>query len=107
MINKEIGEELLSRLKGLIDEKIEEEILFKLKKNLASYLDIPKEKITKDSILREELGMDSLDKYLFCSKIKKEFELSISEEDMNSFTTVKDYMDYISIHKYQKYKTIF
>lgn len=50
--------------------------------------------ITKESLLKEDLGADSLDKVEFSMELEDEFQIpNISGEDMEKWKTVQDVID--------------
>ena len=86
-----------------MSKKLEEEILLRLKKNLAEITEISESEITKNSIFRNDLGMDSLDKLELGYSVEEEFGIPLSDEDMlNKFDTLGDYVDYILAQKHYK-----
>ena len=75
----------------------------KLKKELADLSGIPEEKITKNSTLEEDLGLDSLDKFEFVCMVGQEFDIEIPDVVLDKLETVGDYIKYIQ-NPSEKYK---
>lgn len=53
------------------------------------------EAISMDARLKEDLSIDSLDAMELNMALEEEFKISIADEDLMSFVTVKDIVDYI------------
>lgn len=64
--------------------------LDKIKKLLATQLNIPEEKINGKSKLVEDLGADSLDMVEMLMTLEDQFGVSISDEDALKIQTVND-----------------
>ena len=79
----------ISRLTELLNETIFESQ--KLKKEL-----------TPKTRLREDLQIDSLDRYQLGYEIECSFGISIPDEDMQGFRTIGDCINYIETHKGNK-----
>ncbi len=73
-------DELFTKLKGLIAEKLE----------------IEEEAITLDSSFRKDLGADSLDTYELVYAIEEELGITIPDEKANEFETVRDAVEYLN-----------
>jgi acyl carrier protein len=71
-------EEILKAQKGFIN--------FEIDKN---------KKITPETKLREDLGMDSLDTYEWIFVVEEGLGISIPDEKANEFETIRDYINYI------------
>jgi acyl carrier protein len=67
----------------------------KIKKLIASKLDIDEEKITLDASFKQDLGADSLDTYELVYAIEEEMGIKIPDEKANEFETVRDAYDFI------------
>ena len=61
-------------------------------------LSIPEEQITLEANLETDLGISSLELYELGGRIMEEYEIEIEEEEMHSFITVKDIVDYLETH---------
>lgn len=53
------------------------------------------EEITETANLKDDLGMDSLDAMELSMAIEEAFGLTIEEEALKKFVTVKDIVDYL------------
>jgi len=53
------------------------------------------EEITETANLKDDLGMDSLDAMELSMAIEEAFGLTIEEEALKKFVTVKDIIDYL------------
>lgn len=53
------------------------------------------ESVTLDAKLKEDLDADSLDAVELNMALEEAFEITISDEDLAAFVTVKDIVDYI------------
>lgn len=69
--------------------------LEKLKAIIADKLGIEEDEITEESTFREDLGADSLDLFEIVMALEDEFEISISNEDVEDIKTVQDAVSYI------------
>ena len=56
------------------------------------------ENVTPLANLKDDLEMDSLDAVELNMALEEAFDLSIPDEDLMSFVTVKDIADYIDSH---------
>ena len=69
-----------------MDEKMEEEI----KKIISETFFIEIEKITKDSMLKDGLGIDLLDATALVLDLEKKYNIKISNEELLQLIYVKD-----------------
>ena len=53
------------------------------------------EQITETAALKDDLGMDSLDAMELSMALEEEFGLTIEQEALKDFVTVKDVVDYL------------
>lgn len=53
------------------------------------------EQITENASLKDDLGMDSLDAMELSMALEEEFGLTIEQEALKDFVTVKDVVDYL------------
>ena len=53
------------------------------------------EKITPEAKLKEDVGLDSLDAMELGLALEAAFSLKIEEEDLKTFVTVQDIVDYL------------
>ena len=67
----------------------------KLKKILAEQLDVDADSITKDSLLIEDLGADSLDAIDSVMSVEDEFKIEVPDEIIEKIETVGDMLNYI------------
>ena len=67
----------------------------KLKEILAEQLDVDADSITKDSMLIEDLGADSLDAIDIVMSVEDEFKIEVSDEIIEKIETVGDMLNYI------------
>jgi len=65
---------------------------------VAEKMDKPKEEISEDKSIINDLGADSLDVVEVIMDIEDEFELSIPEEDAQKINTIGDAIDYVTAH---------
>lgn len=74
---------------------MDDELLTKMKKLIAEKLEVEEDKITMESSFRQDLGADSLDTYELVYAIEEEMGISIPDEKANEFETVGDAVNYI------------
>lgn len=67
----------------------------KIKEILAEQLGVDVQNITKDTVIREDLGVDSLELYEVLTAIEEEFDIEIDEDAIDTFVTVGDAVAYI------------
>ena len=67
----------------------------KVRTILAAQLDIDAEKITDTTNIAEDLGADSLDVVELMMSVEEEFEITIDEEAVKTFKTIRDVASYI------------
>ena len=74
--------------------------MFKQVKNaLVESLNIDGDDIKLESLLNEDLGVDSLDAVELSLDLETEFDVEISDEELASLKTVKDIVDLIEAKK--------
>ena len=56
-------------------------------------------RITLNSNLYEDLGLDSLDRYELLYLTEGEFDIILEDEKANEFETIRDVCDYIKSHQ--------
>jgi len=71
-------------------------IFEKVRKAIAEHLGISEAEIQLDSKFQEDLGVDSLDIFEIAMELEEEFELEISNEDLEGIKTIGNLVDYIS-----------
>lgn len=74
---------------------IRTEIEEKVKEFLVDDLEIDEEKIAPDALLKEDLGVDSLDFVDIVVIVEKKFGFKIKPEEMASVKTLSQFCDYI------------
>ena len=78
------------------DKRNKQEVEKKIKYILAQNLKIDSEKITLDSSLVDDLGMDSFASIETMFEMEQEFGIDIPEDGIAEVKTVKDILTYIS-----------
>ncbi len=76
-----------------------DELFEKMRDLISSKLDIEKEKITMESSFRGDLGTDSLDIFELAYSIEEEMGISIPEEKVTEFETVRDAYEFLKSQK--------
>ena len=71
------------------------EIEEKVRNFLVEDLEIDEEKITPDALLKEDLGIDSLDFVDIVVIVERNFGFKIKPEEMNGVDTYSKFCDYI------------
>ncbi len=69
---------------------------------VAEKMDKPKEEITPEKSIVNDLGADSLDVVELVMDIEDEFDLSVPEEEAQKLQTVGDAIKYVQEHAGQK-----
>lgn len=67
----------------------------KIKEALSGFLKIEPLKIKGNSLLREELGLDSMDTIDLVFELEDNFNLQIPDDDLINFKTVDNVIQYI------------
>lgn len=70
----------------------------KVKEIIVETINCNQENVTMQASLKEDLEVDSLDAVELNMALEEAFNLSIPDEDLMAFTTVKDIVDYIDNH---------
>ena len=70
-------------------------VLEKVKAILAEQFDVEEDKITADTDLQEDLGADSLDVVDLLMSIEDEFEVEVTDEEIENIKTVGSLVSYI------------
>lgn len=70
----------------------------KVKEIIVETINCNQESVTLTANLKDDLEMDSLDAVELNMALEEAFDLSIPDEDLMSFVTVKDIADYIDGH---------
>ena len=69
--------------------------LERIKEIISEQLGIDASTITNDTVIREDLGVDSLELYEVLTAIEDEFDIEIDEDAIDALTTVGDAVAYI------------
>ncbi len=67
----------------------------KVQNIIVNELNIPKDKVTRDSLLQEDLDADSLDAVELIMNVEDEFNIEISDEEATDIKTVGQLVDFI------------
>ncbi len=65
---------------------------------IADELSVPKEKVTLDANLQDDLGADSLDAIQLIMSIENAFDITIPETEIENLKMVRDLLRYIEEH---------
>jgi len=82
---------------GGIDAELETAFFNKLKVLILDQLGVEPDEITRDTLFIEDLGADSLDMVEFVMACEEEFNIEISDEDVESISTIEDAMKYAMV----------
>jgi len=72
------------------------EIETKIKSALSGFLKIEPSKIKGNALLRDELGLDSMDTIELVFELEDNFNIQISDDDLLEFKTMDDVVEYIA-----------
>ena len=72
-----------------------QEIFERIKHKIADMLEIEEDKIKLDSLLREDLMLDSLDRYELSYVVECEFLIDVEESKFQEFDTFRQMCEYI------------
>ncbi len=67
----------------------------KVKEIIVDTINCDEDMITMEASLKDDIGIDSLDAMELSMALEEEFSLTIEEEALANFVTVKDIVDYI------------
>ena len=70
----------------------------KIREIICDLLELEPEDVTMDSVLRDDLGADSLDLADMVATLEEEFDLSVADEDIEHRLTVSDIVKYVEEH---------
>jgi acyl carrier protein len=70
-------------------------IFERVQKLIAQELNISKDKITEESHLFDDLNFDSLDSVQIVLELEQEFDIEVSDDEIDNTRTVKDILDLI------------
>lgn len=76
-------------------EREENKMFEKVKEIIVDTLGCDEEAVVMEATLKEDLGADSLDAVELNMALEEEFGISISDEELMTFVTVKDIVTYI------------
>ena len=62
-------------------------------------LQVDETEVKKSTVLRDDLGADSLDLFELAMALEDEYGLEIETEDLESIVTVEDIVAYLEEHK--------
>lgn len=62
-------------------------------------LQVDESEVKKSTVLRDDLGADSLDLFELAMALEDEYGLEIETEDLESIVTVEDIVAYLEEHK--------
>lgn len=62
-------------------------------------LQVDASEVKKSTVLRDDLGADSLDLFELAMALEDEYGLEIETEDLESIVTVEDILTYLEEHK--------
>jgi len=62
-------------------------------------LQVDESEVKKSTVLRDDLGADSLDLFELAMALEDEYGLEIETEDLESIVTVEDILTYLEEHK--------
>jgi acyl carrier protein len=68
----------------------------KIKKSLSGFLKTDPSKIKGNSLLREELGLDSMDTIELVFELEDNFNIQISDDDLMGFKTMDNVVEYVA-----------
>ena len=71
----------------------------KVKEIIVDTLSCDEEKVTLEAVLTDDLGADSLDAVELNMALEEAFEISIPDEELANFKSVKDIVTYIDNNK--------
>ena len=74
-------------------------MLEELKAMICNYIDIDPDEITKDSEIRKDIGMSSLDIINLAVEIEDAYGVVLQNEDISSITTVGELITFIEMKK--------
>lgn len=73
-----------------------DDLMEKIKEIIIHDLGVPEERVIPEVNLRDGLGADSLDIVELTMSFEEEFDIEISDEDMEKLATVQDVFNYIN-----------
>lgn len=83
-------------IRGCESVRMENIMLEKVKEIVAGQLNMEVSAIGDNSILKEELGADSLDLFEIIMGLEEEFDIEIPTEDVENIKTITDVSNYLN-----------
>jgi acyl carrier protein len=74
------------------------EIVEKVKLIISEQLGVDEAEVTSSASFMDDLGADSLDQVELVMALEEDFDLSVSDEDVEKMLTVQDAIDYVDKH---------
>jgi len=71
----------------------------KIKKIICEQLEVSEKDVVPEASFVDDLGADSLDQVELIMAMEEEFDISISDEEAEKITTVRDAIEYIEQSK--------
>ena len=69
-----------------------------IKSIMTETLSIPEDQITPEANLEADLGISSLELYELGGRIMEVYDIDIEEDEIHTFITVIDIVEYVSAH---------
>ena len=69
-----------------------------IKSIMTETLSIPEDQITPEANLEADLGISSLELYELGGRIMEVYDIDIEEDEIHTFITVNDIVEYVSAH---------
>lgn len=73
----------------------QEEIFKKIQKLLSAQFDVSEDKITMQTDIAKDLGVDSLDVIDILMSVEYEFKIEVPDEDAENVKTVEQMVEYV------------
>jgi acyl carrier protein len=74
------------------------EIVEKVKLIISEQLGVDEAEVTSSASFMDDLGADSLDQVELVMALEDDFDLAVSDEDVEKLLTVQDAIDYVDKH---------
>ncbi|MCY4420560.1 MAG: acyl carrier protein [Gammaproteobacteria bacterium] len=71
----------------------------RVRKIIVEQLGVGEDDVSNDASFVDDLGADSLDTVELVMALEEEFECEIPDEEAEKITTVKQAVDYVSLHQ--------
>ena len=69
-----------------------------IKSIMTETLSIPEDQITPEANLEADLGISSIELYELGGRIMEVYDIDIEEDEIHTFITVNDIVEYVSAH---------